>query len=146
MSYRLGVDIGGTFTDFVVYDEASGELHAWKNLSTPADPSEGVMTGLRTFGKQSEISGIRLGTTVATNALLERRGEPFFLVSGPGMADLAAIGNQSRPDIFDLEIKRMGGLQAGVLEVSARVRVITEANSGMEYCGITGPVRDSAWL
>ena len=50
MQYRLGIDIGGTFTDFVAFDEANRELKAWKNLSTPRDPIEGVMTGLKTFG------------------------------------------------------------------------------------------------
>jgi predicted NBD/HSP70 family sugar kinase len=51
MQYRLGIDIGGTFTDFVAFDEANRELKAWKNLSTPQDPIEGVMTGLKTFGR-----------------------------------------------------------------------------------------------
>ena len=46
MRYRVGIDIGGTFTDFVAFDGASRELKAWKNLSTPRDPIEGVMTGL----------------------------------------------------------------------------------------------------
>lgn len=102
MSYRLGVDIGGTFTDFVVYDEASGELHAWKNLSTPADPSEGVMTGLRTFGKQSEISGIRLGTTVATNALLEGKGARVAYVTTAGFRDIPFIMRGDRKHHYDL--------------------------------------------
>ena len=66
MQYRLGIDIGGTFTDFVAFDETSRELTAWKNLSTPRDPIEGVMTGLKTFGKTDDIASVRLGTTVAT--------------------------------------------------------------------------------
>ncbi len=49
MSYRLGVDIGGTFTDFVAYDEDGKALKAWKNLSTPQNPMEGIMTGLRSL-------------------------------------------------------------------------------------------------
>ena len=55
MQYRLGIDIGGTFTDFVAFNEASRELKAWKNLSTPHDPIEGVMTGLKAFGDIGEI-------------------------------------------------------------------------------------------
>ena len=74
MQYRVGIDIGGTFTDFVAFDEASRQLKAWKNLSTPRDPIEGVMTGLKAFGGTDEIGAIRLGTTVATNALLEGKG------------------------------------------------------------------------
>jgi 5-oxoprolinase (ATP-hydrolysing) len=85
-----------------------------------------------------DIQSIRMGTTVATNALLERRGEPFFLVASPGMADLAAIGNQSRPNIFDLEIRRAPGLPVGVGEISARVRVVTEANGGMTAVSASG--------
>jgi N-methylhydantoinase A len=68
MQYRVGIDIGGTFTDFVAFDEANRQLKAWKNLSTPRDPIEGVMTGLKAFGGTDEIGSIRLGTTVATNA------------------------------------------------------------------------------
>ena len=74
MQYRVGIDIGGTFTDFVAFDEANRELQAWKKRSTPRDPIEGVMTGLRTFGAIDEIGAIRLGTTVATKCAARRQG------------------------------------------------------------------------
>ena len=74
MAYRLGIDIGGTFTDFVAYDESGRALRAWKNLSTPQDPIQGIMTGLRAFGDIPAIRAIRLGTTVATNIALTHQG------------------------------------------------------------------------
>src|ERR1700733_2045633 len=84
MSYRLGVDIGGTFTDFVAYDEDGKALKAWKNLPTPQNPMEGIMTGLRSFGAIDAVSGIRLGTTVAPNALLEGKGATVAYVTTRG--------------------------------------------------------------
>jgi len=71
--YLVGIDVGGTFTDFVSYDPNTRQVEVWKNLSTPKDPNEGVMHGLRRFDDPGNISNIRLGTTVATNAILERK-------------------------------------------------------------------------
>ena len=102
MSYRLGVDIGGTFTDFVAYDEDGKALKAWKNLSTPQNPMEGIMTGLRAFGATDAVSGIRLGTTVATNALLEGKGATVAYVTTRGFKDIPFIGRGNRRHHYDL--------------------------------------------
>jgi N-methylhydantoinase A len=102
MQYRVGIDIGGTFTDFVAFDEASRKLKAWKNLSTPRDPIEGVMTGLRAFGSTEEIGSIRLGTTVATNALLEGKGAVVGYVTTRGFRDVPFIGRGNRRNHYDL--------------------------------------------
>jgi N-methylhydantoinase A len=102
MQYRLGIDIGGTFTDFVAFNEASRELKAWKNLSTPRDPIEGVMTGLKTFGDSGEIGSIRLGTTVATNALLEGKGAVVGYLATRGFRDVPFIGRGNRRNHYDL--------------------------------------------
>ena len=102
MSYRLGVDIGGTFTDFVAYDEDGKALKAWKNLSTPQNPMEGIMTGLRSFGATDAVSGIRLGTTVATNALLEGKGATVAYVTTRGFKDVPFIGRGNRRHHYDL--------------------------------------------
>jgi N-methylhydantoinase A len=102
MSYRLGVDIGGTFTDFVAYDEDGKALRAWKNLSTPQNPMEGIMTGLRAFGATDAVSGIRLGTTVATNALLEGKGATVAYVTTQGFKDIPFIGRGNRKHHYDL--------------------------------------------
>ena len=102
MSYRLGVDIGGTFTDFVAYDESGRALSAWKNLSTPQNPIEGIMTGLRSFGRIDAIGAIRLGTTVATNALLEGKGATVAYVTTRGFRDVPFIGRGNRRHHYDL--------------------------------------------
>ena len=102
MRYRVGIDIGGTFTDFVAFDGASRELKAWKNLSTPRDPIEGVMTGLKDFGSTDEIAAIRLGTTVATNALLEGKGAVVGYLTTRGFRDVPFIGRGNRRNHYDL--------------------------------------------
>ena len=102
MQYRVGIDIGGTFTDFVAFDEASRQLKAWKNLSTPREPIEGVMTGLKAFGGTDEIGSIRLGTTVATNALLEGKGAVVAYLTTRGFRDVPFIGRGNRRNHYDL--------------------------------------------
>jgi N-methylhydantoinase A len=102
MQYRVGIDIGGTFTDFVAFDESSREIRAWKNLSTPRDPIEGVMTGLKAFSSINDIDSIRLGTTVATNALLEGKGAVMAYVTTRGFRDVPFIGRGNRRNHYDL--------------------------------------------
>jgi N-methylhydantoinase A len=102
MRHRLGIDVGGTFTDFVAYDQVTGELRAWKNLSTPADPTEGILTGLATFGQPDQLAGMRLGTTVATNALLEGKGAVVAYVTTRGFRDIPFIGRGNRRHHYDL--------------------------------------------
>ncbi len=102
MSYRLGIDIGGTFTDFVAYDESNRALKAWKNLSTPHDPIQAIMTGLRAFDDLDAVAGIRLGTTVATNALLEGKGARVAYVTTRGFRDVPFIGRGNRRHHYDL--------------------------------------------
>ena len=103
MGYRLGIDIGGTFTDFVAYDDANQALTAWKNLSTPHDPIQGIMKGLRAFDAGIDaIAGMRLGTTVATNALLEGKGARVAYVTTRGFRDVPFIGRGNRKHHYDL--------------------------------------------
>jgi N-methylhydantoinase A len=97
---RLGVDTGGTFTDFVWLDEArQWQIH--KQRSTPDDPSTAILTGIDVV--QVAVSAeIVHGTTVATNALLERRGARTALITTKGFADVLAIGRQNRPNLYAL--------------------------------------------
>src|SRR5437870_8727670 len=101
---RVGVDTGGTFTDFVF--EAEGELRIFKLASTPDDPSRAITEGLKriaaeTDSRLSEIEVVH-GTTVGTNALLQRRGARIALVTTAGFEDVIEIGRQARPELYNL--------------------------------------------
>src|SRR6059058_2078069 len=101
---RGGVDTGGTFTDFVF--EAAGELRIFKLASTPDDPSRAIIEGLRriaaeTGSRLSEIEVVH-GTTVGTNALLQRRGARIALLTTAGFEDVIEIGRQARPELYNL--------------------------------------------
>ena len=99
MSTLLGVDVGGTFTDFLLWDDGAIRVH--KRPSTPDDPGRAVLDGLDHLGVTPEL--IVHGTTVATNAVLQRRGARTALVTTEGFRDLLTIGRQTRPYIYDLE-------------------------------------------
>ena len=98
----LGVDIGGTFTDFVVYRPATGELRTFKLLSTPHDPAEAVLQGIQQ-ALGSDPAGLKVihGSTVATNALLERKGARTAFIATRGFKDILQIGRQNRPALYD---------------------------------------------
>jgi N-methylhydantoinase A len=107
--WRLGVDIGGTFTDVVV--ERGGERHTAKVLTTYRAPEEGlidgVMSALRSAGLQpNHIASITHGTTLATNALIERRGARTALITTDGFRDVLEIGTETRFDHYDLDIDK----------------------------------------
>ena len=106
-SYRLGVDIGGTFTDLVMMDEASGELRLVKMASTPSDPSVGFMSTVERALRESEVSPSEVsysvhGTTVATNAIIEGKGARAALVATGGFRDVLEIARQIRPRLYDI--------------------------------------------
>jgi N-methylhydantoinase A len=97
-----GIDTGGTFTDFIVFD--GGRIRTHKVLSTPDDPSRAVLQGLRELGAlEAEIVH---GSTVATNAFLERKGARLTLVTTKGFEDLLEIGRQERGSLYDLDWER----------------------------------------
>src|SRR3990172_2596276 len=96
----LGIDIGGTFTDFVLVDDA-GRLHLHKRLTTPDDPARSVGEGVRELGLPADAQVVH-GSTIATNALLERRGARTALITTQGFADVLEIGRQNRPDLYAL--------------------------------------------
>jgi N-methylhydantoinase A len=98
---RAGIDVGGTFTDLVVID--GGDIRVAKVPSTPDDQSAGVMAALRQAGVGAGgVAVVAHGTTVATNALLERRGAPTALLTTEGFRDVIEIGRQARPSLYDL--------------------------------------------
>jgi N-methylhydantoinase A len=109
MSYRLGVDIGGTFTDFALFDEARGEMSIHKQLTTPDDPSRAVLDGTaRLLARKAvdfaEVETIAHGTTLVTNAVIERRGAPTGMLVTQGFRDVLDMGRETRYDLFDLRL------------------------------------------
>ncbi|KAJ8602878.1 hypothetical protein CTAYLR_009942 [Chrysophaeum taylorii] len=137
--FRFSIDRGGTFTD--VYAEVpGGEARVHKLLSEdpanyPNAPREGIrrileeVTGIPhprgELVDASRIEWIRMGTTVATNGLLEREGSRFVLVTTKGFKDALEIGTQARPDIFDIAAAKLPVLYESVVEAVERVRVAT---------------------
>ncbi len=119
VGWQFLVDRGGTFTD-VVARGPQGEVVAHKLLSLGASGADATLQVLAQA--PGPVDDLRLGTTVATNALLERRGEEVTLITTRGFADLLEIGNQERPDIFALQIEKRALLQAAVVEVDERIR------------------------
>jgi len=129
---RVGVDTGGTFTDFVI--DFGGRLQIFKLPSTPADPSDAILTGLRRIAEitNSKLEDLEIvhGTTVGTNALLQRRGARTALVTTKGFEDVLAIGRQARPELYNLDAVKApplvsDGLRLGVRErVSARGEIL----------------------
>jgi N-methylhydantoinase A len=135
-SVRAGVDTGGTFTDFVF--EAGGELRIFKIASTPDDPSRAITEGLRRIAAETgsaldEIDIVH-GTTVGTNALLQRRGARVALVTTEGFEDVIEIGRQARPELYNLNAVKPPPLVPSELRFGARERV-TSAGKVLEPLG-----------
>jgi 5-oxoprolinase (ATP-hydrolysing) len=108
--YRVGIDIGGTFTDFVLADSESGRLRLHKCLTTPKDPSVGALDGLdellRAAGLElRQIGHLVHGTTLVTNAIIERSGATLGLLTTRGFRDTLEMGIEQRYDIYDLFLR-----------------------------------------
>jgi len=102
MTYRLGVDVGGTFTDLLLFDESSGQFWRHKTPSTPHDSSEGILTGLKAITQDAGVSAKDIayflhGTTVATNAVLEGKGAKVGLLVTEGYRDIMQIARSFVP-------------------------------------------------
>jgi len=109
--FRLGVDTGGTFTDLCLVDETTGRIEVAKVSSTPENPADAVINGIKKLIteknlKPGRISFLIHGTTVATNALLEGKGAPTALITTAGFEDVLLIGRQSRPRLYDFWAQR----------------------------------------
>ena len=98
MSIRVGIDTGGTFTDFVILGPQG--MRVWKVLSTPDDPGRAIFQGLRETGAFARAADIIHGSTVATNALLERKGVRLAFLTTKGFEDILAIGRQTRRERY----------------------------------------------
>jgi N-methylhydantoinase A len=102
---KIGIDIGGPFTDFVVYDERTGEVETFKLPSTPENPEQSVLEGLQRLSV-SEDTLVVHGSTVATNAVLERKGAKTAFVAAKGFKDLLQIGRQNRTELYEFAASR----------------------------------------
>ena len=105
--WHVGVDVGGTFTDFYACHRVSGRVRKLKRPSTPDDPARAILDGLAELAARHGMATDRLarlahGTTVGTNALIQRRGGKIVLLTTRGFRDLLEIGRQTRPHMFDL--------------------------------------------
>ena len=133
MSYMIGVDVGGTFTDFSVFDTQNGELFHYKHSSTPIDPSQAIVNGIKRIleiknVKPEEVSYLAHGTTVATNALIEKKGARIGIITTKGFKDLMEIGWQKRPSLYDLLKPKPESLIPPGLKCEVNERVLYDGN------------------
>lgn len=107
MEWAIGVDVGGTFTDFYLHNTTTGSFYIGKTPSTPHNPAEAIVTGLLDICKKhnvalDSISRLSHGTTVGTNTLIQRSGSKVALITTKGFKDLLEIGRQTRPHMYNL--------------------------------------------
>ena len=122
---RVGIDTGGTFTDFVY--QAGGDLRIFKVASTPDDPSRAIAEGLQRIAKEINsplVIEVIHGTTVGTNALLQRRGARTALITTAGFEDVIEIGRQARPELYNLDAIKPPPLVDGELRFGIKERVV----------------------
>src|SRR5258708_30710036 len=103
MSWRIAVDIGGTFTDLVAVSQPGGRVVRAKSLTTPARLVDGVLNAIKRAGlRAEEASDVVHGCTIAINAILEQRGARTALLTTRGFRDVREMGRKSRPDMYNL--------------------------------------------
>ena len=134
MSWMIGVDVGGTFTDFFAFDDSTDRIVLHKVPSTPANPAQAVISGLRELGARHDIdlaaiTRLSHGTTVATNALIQRRGGKVALVVTEGFRDLIEIGRQIRPHVFSLQADYPAPLVPRELRFEAPERITADGSA-----------------
>lgn len=133
MSYMIGVDVGGTFTDFSLFDTETGNLWHFKRNSTPDDPSKAIMGGIQDILAErhinpDDVSYLAHGTTVATNALIEKKGAKMGLITTEGFKDLLEIGWQRRPSLYDLRKPKAESLIPAGMRCEARERILHDGS------------------
>jgi N-methylhydantoinase A len=131
MAYRLGADIGGTFTDLILVDDSGEIFQVGKVLTTPDRPDDAVLDGLGQVLEAARVAPDRLshlvhGTTLFTNALIERKGARTALVTTRGFRDAIEIGREHRYDIYDLYLRRPSPLAPRSLRFELSERVLVD--------------------
>ena len=146
---RLGIDVGGTFTDFVLLDVAGGRIVTHKELTTPHDPAAAILEGVRTLvadhGVDPATAVVIHGTTLVSNAVIERRGAKVALVTTAGMRDVIATGTENRYDITERLLSRPAPLvdRDAIFELDERMLASGDALKPVDD-GLIGEVVD--WL
>ena len=107
---RVGVDVGGTFTDFVMVDENRDEIFVGKQLTTPDDPSIAIIDGTKRIAREAKIDPSKIhsivhGTTLVTNTIIERKGAKVGLITTKGFRDSLEMGKEIRYDLYDLHLE-----------------------------------------
>ena len=149
MTHRIGVDIGGTFTDFALVDDETGRLSTHKQLTTPSDPSLSVLSGIETLLSRTgvninDVTVVAHGTTLVTNAVIERRGATTGMLVTKGFRDVLDIAMERRYDLFDLRLEFAEPVVPRHLraEVSERIlfdgQVETPLNEGDVIAAVEG--------
>ena len=144
-SVRVGIDTGGTFTDFVLLEDRRMTVH--KVRSSPGDPAEAILLGLAELGVRAELCEVTHGSTVATNAVLERKGARVGMVTTAGFEDVLAIGRQTRAELYNFMVRKPEPLVGretifGVKERLAADGSVLIALEGAEVAGLVARLRD----
>src|SRR6476659_6625984 len=126
---RIAADVGGTFTDLAIFDEATGRIRLGKTLTTPERLIEGMSTGVTKAGATFGAGQLFLhGTTVAINALLERKGAKTALVTTKGFRDIYEIGRVNRPEAYNLFFRKHRPLIERALRIEVNERMDAAGN------------------
>ncbi|WP_454651230.1 hydantoinase/oxoprolinase family protein [Bradyrhizobium liaoningense] len=143
MPYALGIDIGGTFTDIVLFDPATGQQFNWKQLTTPDEPSEGVIRGTATLIQRSGVQPAKINrvvhaTTLFTNAMIERKGASTGLITTEGFRDVLEIGRERKFELYDVFIEMPEPLVSRRLrfEVAERISPKGEIITPLDFDGL----------
>lgn len=133
MGLMIGVDVGGTFTDFSIFDSETRRLFNYKQSSTPLDPSQAIVSGILHILAEQDIDPrdvvyLAHGTTVATNALIEKKGARLGLITTRGFKDLMEIGTQKRPSLYDLLKDKPESLVAADLKCEIDERILFDGS------------------
>ncbi len=140
---RIGIDIGGTFTDLQIFDGRTGALHSFKTPTTPHDPSEGLIEGIAEAGRRfgfavTDVGLLLHGTTIATNAVLERKLPRGVLLTTEGFRDVLEIGRHVRRDIYGLRPHREPALipRDRRIGVPGRIRADVSVERPLDLAGL----------
>jgi N-methylhydantoinase A len=145
MTLRLGCDTGGTFTDLVAFDEQSGHFSFHKVSSTPADPGQAIVQGWcelveRCRAPQDAVRLLVHGTTIATNAVLQREGAKIGVITTSGFRDVLHIQRQDRPRMYDLRSRRAKPLAPRHLRLELNERTLFDGSvrTPVDHSQLTG--------